>query len=69
MSYPKGESINDFIDPALCTVKYTSFDDAVKMVQDLGHNCNLFKADIKRVYRIIPIKPSDFELLGFTFEG
>ena len=69
LSYPEGESINDFIDPALCTVKYTSFDDAVKMVQDLGHNCKLFKADIKSAYRIIPIKPSDFELLGFTFEG
>ncbi|XP_060583687.1 uncharacterized protein LOC132739884 isoform X1 [Ruditapes philippinarum] len=38
------------------------------MVQDLGHNCQLFKTDIKSAYRIIPIKPCDFELLGFYFD-
>ena len=27
LSYPPTQSINDFIDPELCTVRYTSFDD------------------------------------------
>lgn len=67
LSYPPGESINDYIDPALCTVQYTSFDQAIKMIQDLGQHCKLFKSDIKSAYRLIPIKPSDFELLGFRY--
>jgi hypothetical protein len=67
LSYPSGESINDYIDPAVCTVQYTSFDEAVNLVQELGRNCKLFKSDIKSAYRIIPIQPSDFELLGFRF--
>lgn len=69
LSHPPGESVNDFIDPALCTVQYTSFDEAVHLVQDLGRQCKLFKSDIKSAYRLIPINPSDFELLGFCFEN
>lgn len=69
LSFPPGESVNDFIDPALCTVQYTSFDEAVSMVQSLGRHCKLFKCDIKSAYRLIPINPSDFELLGFCFNN
>ena len=36
LSYPPGNSLNDFIDPKLCSVQYTSFDEAIHMVQDLG---------------------------------
>ena len=68
LSYPQGQSVNDFIDQQVCTVQYTSFDEAVKMVQELGQNCKLFKTDIRNAYRLIPIQPSDFELLGFYFE-
>lgn len=69
LSYPPGESVNDYIDPAICSVQYTSFDEAVHLVQDLGQGCKLFKADIKSAYRLIPIKPADFELLGFCYNG
>ena len=65
LSYPEGESINDFIDPHLTSVQYTNFDEAVNMVQRLGRNCKLFKIDIKNAFRLIPIRPQDFELLGF----
>ena len=54
LSYPPGESVNDFIDPALCSVQYTSFDEAVKLVQEFGQNCSLFKTDIRNAYRLIP---------------
>ena len=36
LSYPENYSVNDFIDPALCSVTYTSFDEAIKLVQKLG---------------------------------
>jgi hypothetical protein len=67
LSYPSGESINDYIDPTLCTVQYTSFDEVVKLVQELGPNYKLFESDVKSAYRLMPVKPSDFELLGFSF--
>jgi hypothetical protein len=66
---PSGKSINDFIDPSLCSVQYTSFDEAVKMIQELGQHCKLFKSDIKSAYRLIPISPNYFKLLGFCFDN
>jgi hypothetical protein len=39
LSYPPSASVNDYIDPKLCHVKYTQFDEAIKLVQDLGQGC------------------------------
>ena len=36
LSYPSGASINDFIDPGICSVQYTSFDTAIEMIKSLG---------------------------------
>ena len=69
LSYPSGDSVNDHIDPKLCSVQYTSFDKAIEMVQKLGPGALLAKADIKSAFRLLPVSPSDFELLGFKFEG
>ena len=33
LSYPLGNSVNDFIDPALSSLSYSSFDNAVSMVK------------------------------------
>lgn len=68
LSYPSGCSLNDFIDPALCTVQYTSFDEAIYMVQDLGQGCLLGKSDIKSAFRLLPVAPEDFDQLGFCFD-
>lgn len=67
LSSPRDKSINDFIDPKLCSVQYTSFDEAVHMIQDLGANCSLVKVDLKDAFRLLPVKLSDIELLGFKF--
>ena len=69
LSYPEGNSVNDFIDPKLCTVNYTSFDKAVELVQQLGKGCLLGKSDIKSAFRLLPVSPNDFDQLGFFFEG
>ncbi|MCG8045582.1 MAG: hypothetical protein JAY66_07850 [Candidatus Thiodiazotropha taylori] len=69
LSYPSGNSVNDFIDPDLCSVLYTSFDEAVHMVQDLGRGCLLGKSDIKSAFRLLPVSPQDFDQLGFKFDG
>ena len=68
LSFPAGDSVNDFIDPKLCSVEYTSFDAAVHMVQDLGQDCLLGKSDIKNAFRLLPVSPIDFDQLGYYFE-
>ena len=68
LSFPDGESLNDFIDPDLCSVKYTRFDEAIHMVQDMGHACLLGKLDIKSAYRLLPVSPAEFDQLGFMFD-
>lgn len=67
LSYPEGDSINSHIDRKYCTVSYTSFDAAIQMIQELGRNCKLFKMDIKNAFRLLPISPSDYNLLGIHF--
>lgn len=69
LSYPALSSVNDFIDESSCSVKYSSIDDAVEMVQKLGKGANLGKSDIKKAFRLLPVWPGDFDLLGFKLEN
>jgi hypothetical protein len=39
------------------------------MQQGLGKNALLTKNDIQSAFRILPINPNDFELLGIKFKG
>jgi len=38
LSWPDGLSVNDFIEPVDSSVHYSSFDQAVGMIQRLGKN-------------------------------
>ena len=67
LSYPKGQSVNDFIDPIFSSVHYSSFDDAVSQLVLCGQGTFMAKTDIDSAFRLIPIHPLDHELLGFTF--
>ena len=67
LSYPEGLSVNDFIDKNVASVNYTSFDQAVHIIQIMGKGCYLSKADIKSAFRLIPIRQEDFNLLGISF--
>ena len=33
LSWPEGNSVNHHIDPTMASVKYASFDDAIKLIQ------------------------------------
>ena len=46
LSYPFGNSINDFIPEHLCSVSYNTVDDAIKIMKQLGTGCLLAKTDI-----------------------
>nr|XP_034994623.1 uncharacterized protein LOC118096659 [Zootoca vivipara] len=69
LSFPPGKSVNDGIPQDLCTVKYASFDQAVKLVRQFGKGALLAKCDIESAFRLLPVHPHDFKWLGFKFEG
>jgi hypothetical protein len=69
LSFPEHGSVNDFIDKELCSVKYSTIDDAIKMIHKLGKNAKLAKCDIKSAFRLLRLSPGDFDLMGFKFEN
>ena len=69
LSFPKGDSVNSGIPKESCSVSYEDYDYLVSLLTSVGQGCFIAKADIKAAFRIIPVHPSDYHLLGFTFEG
>ena len=69
LSFPCGSSVNDGIPRALCSINYASTADAIKLVKQLGPGCYMAKTDIASAFRIIPIHPCDFHLLGMKWQG
>ena len=69
LSSPKGSSINDGISSEHCSLKYAGLDEAVAMCQRLGTGCLLAKLDLKQAYRVVPVHPSDWHLLGMQWQG
>ena len=68
LSFPNGDSVNDFIDPALTSVHYSNFDTTISIIQKLGRNALIGKLDIKSAFRLLRCYPDDFYLLGFKFQ-
>jgi len=63
------ESVNSSIPDENKTVQYQTVDDAIAAIQIVGPTAYLAKTDIKSAFRIIPIHPSDYHLLGFKWRG
>ena len=60
LSFAPGTSVNDGINPEVCSLQYTSVDKVARVAQRLGKGT----LDIQAVYRIVPIYPGDCPLLG-----
>ena len=69
LSSPEGASINDGIDPRLCSVDYASVYDAVGVIVRLGRGIQLVKFNLESAYRLIPVRPQDRLLLGMRWDG
>ncbi len=69
LSYPKGHSINDGIPKDICSLHYSSVDDALLYIITLGPHTQLIKIDLKRTYRVLPIHLHDRHLLGISGKG
>ena len=62
-------SINNLIDPKLCTVEYAQTKQVVETVRALGKNAWLWAKDLKDGYYNVSINKKDIHKLGFMFEG
>ena len=69
LSFPHGNSVSDLICKDDFPVEFTGFDTAADMVRRKGRNCLMFKIDIKHAFRVLPIKPSQWILMGFEWLG
>ena len=69
LSYPNGASINDGIPVEHSSVTYSRIDDAIGLILGSGVGSCLAKTDIKSAFRIIPIRPADYNLLDRYWRG
>ena len=67
LSYPKGSSVNDVISPEFSSVRYATIADAIRHIRAAGTGCFLNKTDIKNAFGIIPVHPTDYNLLGMKW--
>ena len=69
LSHPEGSSVNDGIDPSLCSLTYTLVDWAAKIILATGRGALLAKVDLESAYRMVPVHSDDRPLLGMTWRG
>lgn len=74
LSFPDQFSVNDGI-PTDCylgshfVLNYPTVDTFADMIIEKGMGCMLFKRDLRRAYRQIPVDPGDLHLLGYTWHN
>jgi len=69
LPFPDGGSVNDGIEPVLCSPGFTSVDEVARLAAELGPGALLAKVDIESAYRLIPVHPQDRPLLAMQWEG
>ena len=69
LSAPEGGSINDGISAEEHSLHYVTVDDAVRLISKHGQGCLMSKVDMKHAFRICPVAPLDWPLLGIFWEG
>ena len=71
LSFPKSgsTSINASISREDFSLQYVTIDNAIEGIKHFGHGCFLAKTDIESAFRLIPVHPDDYELLGMYWDG
>jgi hypothetical protein len=69
LSSPEGSSVNDSIEPELCSLQYLRLDQVIRHVSGMEQRALLAKMDIDAAYRMVPVHPSDRLLLGMRWDG
>ena len=74
LSFPIGGSVNDGIgkDNYLgmeAKLIFPKTDDFARRIFTLGKGCCMFKIDLSRYFRQIPMDPGDYALIGYVIDG
>ena len=69
LSWPPKNSINWSIDKADSSVKYETIDHFIALIQQWGKGALMGKTDLKNAFRILPLSPLDYQLLGLLWKG
>lgn len=64
LSFPYGDSVNSHIPQHAKTVRYPTIQDAIDFIVELGPGCFFAKTDIKKAFRMAPVRPEDYRFLG-----
>lgn len=71
LSYPdkKEGSVNAGISDESASVQYSGIGEAITAIKALGTQSFLCKTDVRSAFRICPVHPTDYELLGIKWNG
>ena len=69
LSHPHGFSINDGIAAENTQVHYATVADAIRLIKRAGPGCFLAKTDMGSAFRIMPVHPAGYPLLGMLWRG
>ena len=69
LSAPYGASVNDGISKEEFSLHYSSVDDAVKLLHPYGKGAIMAKVDLKAAFRMVPVRATDWDLLGMFWKG
>ncbi len=59
--------MNDGVDPAWCSMEYTSVWKVAGVAQRIGQGLLLAKLDVASAYRLVPVHPQDCLLFGIQW--
>jgi hypothetical protein len=69
LSFPHGDSVNEGIPPEYSRVSYEDLDHCIRIIQSIGPNALIAKADLESAFRLLPIHKDDQRFLGFSWGG
>lgn len=73
LSYPKGNSVNDLISKDFyldnkIDLVYPKVDDLIQLIKVKGRGCLLFKIDLRKAFRQLPLCPSSYSLGAYVWK-
>ena len=73
LSFPRGNSVNDFVKKdeylhEMVELIFPRVDDFINLVKVKGKGALMFKKDLKKAYRQIPIDPGDYHLVSYIWK-
>lgn len=69
LSRPFGDSVDDYINKEAYSFSFCKFDEAIKLVTLASPGTALAEEDNKHAFRLIPVRPADWHLLGYVVHG